>query len=171
MNNIVILPLEGILFDGAMVWLGASESEIKTVFGEPERVINGSLYYFGNELRFDPGENGVEFIEFLGGADGTLQPTIYGSPAFGIGADELYGLLAEKNDSDIDDHENGYSYAFLNLSIGIYRESIPENVEEMITEAERAGEPLSAEDIAEERKKAAYWAAIGIGRAGYYGNM
>ncbi|MDE7362454.1 MAG: hypothetical protein K2N38_11030 [Oscillospiraceae bacterium] len=166
----VILPLEGISFNGAKVRLGASESEVKAVLGEPERVINGSLYYFGNELRFDPGENGVEFIEFLGGADGALQPTIYGVPAFKTGADELYALLAEKNDGGIDDHENGYSYAFLTLSVGVYRESIPESVEEMITEAESEGFPMSAEDIAEERKKAAYWAAIGIGCAGYYGN-
>lgn len=170
MKNIVILPLEGFCIDGTEIRLGASENEVRDVLGEPESRYKSSLYYFGNELRFDLGENGVEFIEFLGGADGALQPTIYDVPAFGVGAGKLYELLAEKNGDRIDDRENGYSYAFLNLSVGVYRESIPENVEEMIAEAIRAGEPMSENDIAEERKKAAFWATIGIGRAGYYGN-
>ncbi|MBD5383750.1 MAG: hypothetical protein HDR72_01955, partial [Ruminococcaceae bacterium] len=152
--------------------LGNTADEIKAVLGEPESVHKNSLYYFGNELRIDIGGDGkAEFIEFLGGTDGALQPAIYDVPAFKTGSDELYALLAEKNGGGIDDRENGYSYAFLNISVGVYRESIPENVEEMAAEAEREGYPLSAEDIAEERKKAAFWATVGIGTAGYYGNL
>lgn len=172
MNETVITPLEGVRFGDDPIRLGSTADEIKTVFGEPENVHNNLLYYFNSELRIDLGKDGkAEFIEFLGGTDGALQPTIYGVPAFKTGADELYALLAEKNNGGIDDHENGYSYAFLNISVGVYRGSIPENVEEMIAEAESEGYPMSEEDIAEERKKAAFWTTIGIGNVGYYRNL
>ena len=171
MTDIVITPLKSVRIGGSEIRLGYTLNEIKSEIGEPESLHKNSIYYFGNELRVDFGTDGkAEFIEFLGGTDGALQPIIYGVPAFKTSADELYKLLAEKNGGAIDDSENGYSYAFLNISVGVYRESILENVEEMISEAERGGFPMSAEDIAAERKKAEFWATIGIGRTGYYGD-
>lgn len=171
LGNIVIMPLEGVRLDGKEIRLDFTAGELKAVLGEPEFAHKNSLYYFGSELRIDFGEDGgAEFIEFLGGTDGALQPIIYGVPAFKTDADELYALLAEKNEGNIGDSENGYSCAFLNISVGIYRESLPEDIEEMIAEAESGGFPMSAEDIAFERKKAAFWATIGIGLAGYYGS-
>lgn len=170
MNDIVIIPLEGVCIGDKQLLLGSSAGEIKSVLGEPESVHRNSLYYFNSELRIDLGEDGkAAFIEFLGGTDGALQPTIYGVHVFKTDADGLYKLLAEKNDGGINDRENGYSYAFLNISVGIYRESIPENIDEMIAEAENEGYPMNEEDIDEERKKAAFWATVGIGAAGYYG--
>lgn len=172
MNDIIITPLEGVCIGGRRIRLGNTAEDIKTVLGKPERVHKNSLYYFASELRIDIGADGTaEFIEFLGGTDGALQPTIYGVSAFGTGADELYKVLAEKNSGGVNDSENGYSYAFLNISVGVYRESIPSDIEEMIAEAESEGCPMSAEDIAEERKKAAFWATIGIGIGGYYGKV
>jgi len=169
LTDIVITPLEGIRIGGKEIQLGSTLGELKAALGEPDFVHKNSQYY--SELRVDFGADGkAEFIEFLGGADGALQPIIYGVPAFKTSADELYKLLAEKNGGEIDDSENGYSYAFLNISVGVYRESIPEDVEEMISEAESEGFPMSDEDIADERKKAKFWATIGIGRADYYGN-
>lgn len=170
LEDIVITPLKSVSIGGSEIRLGCTSNELKSALGEPESLHKNSTYYFGNELRIDFGADGrAEFIEFLGGTDGALQPMIYGVPAFKTGADELYALLAEKNGGEIDDSENGYSCAFLNISVGVYRESIPGNVEEMISEAERDGFPMSAEDIAAERKKAEFWATIGIGRTGYYG--
>jgi len=171
-NDVVITPLKGIHIGDKPINLYSTSGEIKAVLGEPECVRNNSLYYFASELRIDIDNNDkAEFIEFLGGTDGALQPTIYGVPAFGTDADGLYKLLAEKNGGDINDSENGYSYAFLNISVGVYRESIPSDIEEMIAEAESEGYPMSTEDIAEERRKAAFWATIGIGIGGYYGNL
>ena len=43
-----------------------------------------------------------------------------------------------------------------------------EDVEEMIKEADEAGEPMDAGDIEEERRKADYWSTIGIGIKDYY---
>lgn len=130
MNDVVITPLKGIRIGDKPINLYSTSGEIKAVLGEPECVRNNSLYYFASELRIDIGKNDkAEFIEFLGGTDGALQPTIYGVPAFGTDADGLYKLLAEKNGGDINDSENGYSYAFLNISVGVYRESIPSDIE------------------------------------------
>ena len=120
-------------------------------------------------LRFDFDDDGkVEFIEFLGSIDGELQPIIYDVPAFQSKADTLYNILREENRGDIDDSEDGYSYGFLNISVGVYRSSIPKDVEEMIKEADEAGEPMDAGDIEEERRKADYWSTIGIGIEDYY---
>lgn len=127
-----------------------------------------SLYFFGNELRVDFDENnGVEFIEFLGGYDGNIQPQILGVNAFEISADCLFDLLKE-NDSNIEDTEKGYSYAFLDSSVGIYRESTNESVQEMIKEAKKEGYELDEEEIDEERKRAEHWSTLGIGVKGYY---
>lgn len=169
LKETVILPLDGIRLNGKEIRLGCTADEIKVVLGESELMHKKSLYYFGSELRFDLGADGkTEFIEFLGGTDGALQPIIYGVPAFKTNADKLYKLLAEKNGGGIKS-ENGYSHAFLNLSVGVYRESIPSDIEEMIAEAEREGFPMSTEDIEAEKKKADFWATIGIGIVDYYG--
>ena len=116
--------------------------------GEPYSTWDDSLYYFNNELRFDFDDDGkVEFIEFLGSIDGELQPVIYDVPAFQIKADTLYNILREENRGDIDDSEDGYSYGFLNISVGVYRSSIPEDVEEMIKEADEAGSQWTQETL------------------------
>ena len=168
-KQFIIKPLEGIEWEHKAIALGASQSSIIEILGRPENAIGISFYYYESELRFDFDENQcVKFIEFLGGPDGQIQPQIYGVSAFETDADEFVKLLKEHNDGEIDDSENGYSYAFLNISVGIYRESIPENVREMIKEAENDGEPMTAEDIEYETKRAAHWATIGIGVKNYY---
>ena len=45
------------------------------------------------------------------------------------------------------DHENGYSYQFENISVGVYREAVPQEVEEMIEEAASFGHPMSDDEI------------------------
>ena len=99
-------------------------------------------------------DNTVEFIEFLGGIDGFLHPVIYGVSAFDTLANELVKLLQQKNDGEIDEAEQGYSYTFLNISVGVYRETRPSDVMEMIEEMKAHG--ISVEDnedvIAEMRK-------------------
>lgn len=94
-------------------------------------------YYFGNELRIDFDNSGrVAFIELLGGPDGVLQPVIFGLPAFQEPPEAVVERLKEKNGGGFLDIEKGYSYTFKKLSVGLYRESVPENVQEMIEEAQ-----------------------------------
>lgn len=169
MEKIKIIPLVGIEFNDVTVALSSSQEDVKSLLGEPYSTGEKSLFYFNNELRFDFDNDGkVEFIEFLGGIDGKLQPTIYDVSAFQSKADDLYDILSEKNHGDIGDSENGYSYGFLNISVGIFRSSIPEDVEDMIEEAVEDGAPMDEEEIEYEMRRANYWATIGIGIEDYY---
>lgn len=166
--NIEIYPLEKVLIDSTEICFGMNQSDVETAIGKGQ-VAGKRHYYFNNEMAIDYNENGtVAFIEFLGGIDGKIQPVIYGKCVFGTKADELYEVLSKKNNGDIVDDENGYAYSFLNISVGIYRPSILENVQEMIMEAEKDGMPMKIEDIQYERKKADYWSTLGIGVEGYY---
>ena len=169
MKKIKIIPLVGIEFDDITIALYSSCEDVKNLLGEPYSTWDDSLYYFNNELRFDFDDDGkVEFIEFLGSIDGELQPIIYDVPAFQSKADTLYNILREENRGDIDDSENGYSYGFVNISVGVYRPFIPKDVEEMVKEADEAGDPMDEGEIEEERRKADHWSTIGIGIEDYY---
>ncbi len=167
--NIEIYPLEKIVIDGVSIHFGMEQSSVERVIGKGQFVRN-RYYYNGNEMAIEYSENKtVKFIEFLGGIDGSMHPVIYGVSAFDTSADELTGLLRQKNDGEIDDSERGYSFVFLNISIGVYRERLPSDVSEMIEEMKADGIPTEDnEDIAEEMRKADHWATIGAGVAGYY---
>ena len=167
--NIEIFPLEKIVVDGVSIYLGMDQSAVETAIGKGQ-LVGKRYYYYDNEMAIDYSENKtVKFIEFLGGIDGSVHPVIYGVSAFDTPADELAGLLRQKNDGEIDDSDRGYSFAFLNISIGVYRERLPFDVSEMIEEMKADGIPTEDnEDIAEEMRKASYWATIGAGVAGYY---
>ena len=110
----------------------------------------------------------MDFVEFLAGIDGKLKPTIYGVSAFDVNAAELVDVLKANNNGEICDDENGYSYSFSNISIGVYREALPDEIEEMIEEAKSDGSPMSDDDIQYEMKRANHWATIGCGNIGYY---
>lgn len=168
-EKIIIKPLEGIEWSDKAVNLGSPFSSVTAVLGEAETVYGNHYYYCNSNLRVDLDSNGnVEFIEFLGGIDGDIHPQIYGMSAFDIDADELIKILTEHNNGDIDDSEKGYSYGFLNISVGVYRESIPEDVRQMIEEAKEEGDPMDEEEIEYETRKAVHWATIGIGVKDYY---
>lgn len=81
---------------------------------------------------------------------------------------EVFELLKQHNGDSILDVEQGYCYSFLNISIGVYRESTPQNVTEIINEAASFGNPMSDEDIEYETRKAHHWATFGFGIKNYY---
>ena len=164
MNDIEIKPLVGIVINDTEIKLGASENEVRAVLGEPHSKGKNSLYFSENELRFDFDNGKVEFIEFLGGIDGELQPNVYGVSAFRTDADKLYDILKRQNNGDIDDSEAEYSYGFRAISVGIYREITPYDVQQMVADEDS----VSDEDIDEEMRRAEHWAAIGIGVKNYY---
>lgn len=167
-HTVELIPSVGVILDGKTIRLGDARADVEQTLGAPDHTKWNALYYFANELRVDFDEEGhVEFIELLGGPDGKLQPVIFGLPAFQAEPETLVELLKEKNGGDFLDNERGYSYAFKKLSVGLYRESIPENVAEMIEEASADGHPLSGEDI-EYEKRRTHWATIGVGVEGYY---
>ena len=166
--NIEIYPLEKVVINGVSIYLGMEQSAVENAIGQGELVGN-RFYYYDSEMAIDYDKNKkVEFIEFLGGIDGILQPVIYGVSSFQTKAEDIFNILFEINHGDIDDNENGYSYSFLNISVGVYRSSIPEDVQEMIEEAAADGVPIDEEELEYEMKKANYWETIGIGIENYY---
>ena len=77
--------------------------------------------------------------------------------------------LTRRNNGPVDDREQGYSYAFLNISVGVYRSILPKDVRELIAEMEENGIPtLDDPDVERDRRRAEHWETIGIGLSGYY---
>ena len=165
--NINIHPLDKVVFDNVSICLGMEKSAVELALGAGEAIGN-RYYYFNSEMAIDYQENKVDFIEFLSGVDGKLKPTIYGVSAFDANAAELVDVLKSNNNGEICDDENGYSYQFSNISIGVYREALPDEITEMIDEAKNNGNPMSDDEIAYEMKRAHHWATIGVGITGYY---
>lgn len=175
--KIELYPLIGIKINEIKLELGMSMNELVSALGEPETIFKNTpyepdttqIYYYESEVRFDFNqENKLVFIEFLGGIDGRLHPEIDGADVFSMQADELTAILRQKNGGNGIDNENGYSYAFQNIGVGIYRELIPGDVEELTQEAAKEGNPLSEEDYHSELSKAIHWATIGLGGRSYY---
>lgn len=167
--RIEMIPLERVVIDGVSVAFGMDRALVVAAIGCGEQV-GGRSYYYDSEMAIDYDEDGrVDFIEFLGGIDGSLHPDIFGVSAFDTPADDLAGLLAEKNGGEVDDTEAEYAYQYLELSVGVHRETTPGDVAEMIEEMKADG--ISTEDNADVRaecRRAAHWATIGVGTAGYY---
>jgi len=173
--GIKINPLVGIELDEKIIRFGMTRDEVVAELGRPFGYYEKSspritqLFYYGNALRFDFNAGGrLMFMEFLSGSTGSLQPEIYGVPVFSVQADELVDLLRQQNGGTVLDNENGYSYAFPNIGIGVYRESIPADIAEMVQEAKDEGRSLNDEEYQEELSKAIHWATIGLGEKDYY---
>lgn len=165
--NIEICPLDKVLVDGEAICLGMEQSAVETKIGKGI-LVGKRYYYFNEEMAIDYNDNKVEFIEFLGGSDGMLKLSIYGLSVFEAQADDLLEILKEKNNGVISDTENGHSYQFQNISVGVYREAVPKAVKEMIAEAVGFGNPMADDEIQYEMERANHWATIGFGIAGYY---
>ncbi len=143
--KIEIYPLDKVLIDEISIDLGMDKASVEAKIGKGEH-IGKRYYYYNSEMAIDyDNDQNVEFIEFLGGFDGALKPVIYGVSAFDVLADKLIKLLKQKNDGEVYDQERGYSYCFLNISVGVYRETIPHG-----------------------KHDAGHWSTIGIGVADYY---
>lgn len=57
MDNIEIIPLEGIKFNDVTIPLSASRKYVESLLGVPYGRHENSLFYFHNELRFDSDNN------------------------------------------------------------------------------------------------------------------
>lgn len=164
-----VYPLDRIEFDGISIFFGMVQSSVERVLGKGNAV-GTRYYYFNGEMAIDyNNESRVEFIEFLGGFAGTLRPVIYTASAFDAPADELAQLLTKMNNEEANDMDDGYTLIFHNISIGVYRESRPKDVLEMIEEMKSHGIPTERNaNVAEEVQKAYHWATLGVGSANYY---
>ncbi len=168
--RVEIYPLDRVELDGRCIRLGMKRSEAEALIGAGQVVRGNEHYYCQNEMKvvYDKDEK-VEFVEFLGGIDGQLKPMIYGVSAFNADAEKLVELLTQKNSGDVRDAEQGYSYQFMKISVGLYREIRPQDVLEMIEEMKADGIPTEGnEDLEADRRRAGHWVTIGFGVSGYY---
>lgn len=174
--NIEIYPLKKVVIDGVSISLGMEKSDVEALLGNGDYDEKLS-YYYNDEMLVAYDEDGkVEFIEFLGGIDGELRPTIDGISIFDAPADDLVDFLNEKNQGKIDNSEEGYSLAFLNLSVGVYREVLVSEVLEMMEEMKADGIDIDNNEevqveLETEMRKANHWATFGIGIEGYYDKL
>ena len=168
--NIELHPLEKILLDSAAISFGMVRADVERILGKGQ-VVGGRCYHCDGELAIDyDKDDRVEFVEFLGGADGRLRPILYGISVFETDAQELIDRLREKHGGEVRDPERGHTILLPRLSVGLYRERTLADVQEMIEEMEAEGIPCEgSEDIAEETRRAARWDTIGLGAFGYYG--
>ena len=159
-------------WDGTTLNFGCDREKAAVLLGAAEETRGGRCYYRGGELALDfDGEGRLEFIEFLGGPEGVLRPELYGKDVFDCDADELLELLTEHNGPDVDENEAPYCYALRGLSVGLYREVAPEDIDAMLREMCRMDLTRVGEigmDMEAEQNKAHRWAAVGIGKENYY---
>lgn len=169
-HHVILHPREGMEFDGAFLRFGDSRAETEALLGLPEDRQPNRSFHLRGELRLDfDGEGKLEFMEFLGGLRGELQPLLYDRSVFQTDAQELLELLLEHNGPDVDDSEAEYSYALRELSVGLYREITPADVRAMVLELTRLDlTSLSQVDLNTDRERANHWETVGMGRPGYY---
>lgn len=167
---IELVPLEKAVINGQVIPFGMDRSSVEEILGIGEQVDNRS-YYFDCNLCIEYNQNmQVSFIEVsCGDPKGIVIPTIYGEDVTKCDAEHIFQILSEKNHGEIDDSENGYSYAFYNLSVGVYREITPNDYSELEDEMKANGIPVEDNpDLQSDFWKATHWATIGIGVKNYY---
>lgn len=165
-RTIEIIPLKGIKMDSIDVILGDDLESITNIIGKPDYQEESQLYYDRYEFRLDFDLNKkLEFIELQGPYTNRVIPLIYGVNPFELEAAELVTLLKEKNGSNIDDAEAPYCYCFRNISIGVWRQNIPEDISQ--SEIRDATDEERKIWIIEQNKAKHFW-TIGVGNIGYY---
>ena len=165
---ILLCPLMGMEFNGAPIRFGQSRAEVEAILGAAERCHNSRCYYFNGELALDfDSADAVNFIEFLGGPGGKLSPELYGLSVFETDADQVLEMLSARGEAV--DQDGGYTVIVPDLSIGLYREITPSDVEEMVRQMAKMDVTALGEfNLDAEQRRASRWETIGIGTKNYY---
>jgi len=168
-ETIMLLPLKGIRFNDTAICFGMTCPEAEAILGPVQNTYRNRCYFLNGELALDfDGAGALEFIEFLGGPGGELSPEVYGLSVFDTDAGALLAALEEKGGTAVD-MDGGYTVTFPALSIGLYREISPADVEAMIREmAKMDVTTLGHVNLAAEQCRASRWETIGLGRENYY---
>ena len=180
MLQIDIKPLLGIDIKSiGEVKLGQSQNEVESVIGSPSMYDTISFnntqtnraFYEAYELRIDYNSNNqVTFIEFIYGPfPEKTELRIYDINPFQEEAERLIELLTIYNAGKIDESETPHCYVFENISVGIWRQSVPSDIQELINEKkEDCTYEIDKAWVDEELEKSKHFWTIGIGEKGYY---
>ena len=106
------------------------------LIGAPSKEFDNKLCYDELELHVDFNETGkVEYIEsIMGPYPKNTEISINGINPFKTVSSELIDILTKINNGRIDRSEADYGFSFIDKSIGIYRSSTVEDIQEMIRE-------------------------------------
>ncbi len=172
MKKIILDPLNGIkILKEEIIELGISKKKLFDKIGKPSSRSDNQFFYDEFELRINlDKEEKIEFIEFIYGPfPKKTEIEIYGVNPFKTKSLDLIQILTENNDGKIDDSEAPYSYAFLETSIGVFRDSCEDDIEEMIIEMKNLGKYSENQEwILDDKEKAKYFWTIGLGIENYY---
>ena len=172
MKTITLTPLQGMEIEGlGALRFGQNLQDVVALLGKPDSGETERLYYHGLGLRVDLDRaGGVEFMEFFRPENGDYQLSLYGIDPLALPAAQLIALLAEKDPAGIDDEEAPFSYAYRNLSIGVWRDFAEEHVLADIAQMRENGEDADADAdwVQEDLEKSRYFWTVGIGKPDYY---
>lgn len=172
MKKIILHPLKGIEFENnEILEFGTSKTALIQRFGKASRGTDKQLFYDDLELRIDiDNSEKIEFIEFIYGSfPEKTEIELYGINPFKTDCHNLIEILTKNNKGEIDTTEEPYCYAFLESSIGVFRDSCEADIEEMISEMKENGNySENKEWVLEDKEKAKYFWTIGIGKKDYY---
>jgi hypothetical protein len=163
-----IIPLHGISWNGQALSFGDSAEQVRAVLGKPE-VADGAYFYFDSDLviQFDHHRR-VEFFGFVGGKEGSIDPVLCGMHLFATDGDLVVEELKRCNGDDMVLGDHGHSLLFLQLSVCLYREQTPSDVDAAAAELVERGENIADYAVAEQKSQASRWTSLGVGREGYY---
>lgn len=117
-----IYLLDRVELDNKIIRLGMYIDEVFKIMGKGETYDNSRFYYYNSELAIDFDDNDrVEYIEFLAGEDGNLQPILNGVALLKEKAETVKDMLLQINKGEIEEEEN-YGISYLEISVGLYRE-------------------------------------------------
>ncbi|KQT25996.1 hypothetical protein ASG22_04695 [Chryseobacterium sp. Leaf405] len=170
MNKIILKPLEGILVNDKKIEFGQGKNDIINLLGKPDNDEEEQFYYDSLDVRFDFDDNGgLEFVECQGPYSENTEFSIYDINPFKLYDTDLIDFLTNKNNGEIDDFEAPYSYSFLEISVGIWRASIPVDIESTITEMKEEGTYEESKEIMDQDlEKSKYFWTIAVGKTDYY---
>ena len=161
MKTITLTPLQGMEIEGlGALRFGQNLQDVVALLGKPDSGETERLYYHGLGLRVDLDRaGGVEFMEFFRPENDDYQLSLYGIDPLALPAAQL-----------IDDDEAPFSYAYRNLSIGVWRDFAEEHVLADIAQMRENGEDADADAdwVQEDLEKSRYFWTVGIGKPDYY---
>jgi len=162
---IKLMPLEGILIQNSLqIRLGMSDKELYNIIGKPDNKYEQEIFYDEYDIKIELDSfNKIEYIEIL--SNEIINVEIYKINPLELYADQLIDLLKEKNGGDIFVEGNGIGYIFNNISVRLWRESIPDDINDIIIESKQDGVYDEMKDeIMSDLEKSKKFTTIGIGK-------
>ncbi len=166
--NIEIFPLEKVVIDEKEILLQMERSEVEKILGPRESGDTWGDSYYQGQLKISYDLYGkVELIEFISNEDG-LRPFVYGADVFSEQADKICNILLEKNNGGITDKEEGRSYIFTDLGICVSRENTPDDVQDMLVDAQISGKETNFDELTKKMEQADHFDRIKVSIRQYY---